>query len=793
MKRFFVRLLWAVLALIICAVSLSWLLLNRSLPQLDGEVLADGLMAEVTIVRDAAGIPTITATSRRDLAYATGFVHAQERFFQMDLSRRNAAGELSGLFGSIAIERDKRHRLHRFRARAQDALNLAAAKEKDIIAAYTDGVNEGLSALKSKSFEYFLLQATPRPWVVEDSFLVVYSMFLDLNDERATRDVQRGLVEQVLPREVYDWLYPHGTRWDAPLMGTIPDDLPIPGPEVFSLAGVAASTAAIALPANADSFIPGSNNWAVAGSLTRTGRAIVANDMHLGITVPNVFYRARLRVVGIDAIDLNGLTFPGAPVLVAGSNGKIAWGNTNSYGDWSDAVLILPGSTQDSYQTPEGEQAFVEFRESIQVKGADAVELLVRETIWGPLLDDGIDAERTLAVSWIAHHPEAVNVGHLALESVSSVAEALDVANEIGMPPQNFVVGDADGNIGWSIAGKIPLRSGYDAWLPADWSESAGWHGWLASEDYPRIINPASGRIWTANARVADGVALHKIGDGGYDLGARAKQIRDLLRASEQFEPRDMLAVQLDDRALLLSEWRKVLLRVLDDEAVAANPQRQQYRDLVESWVPRASVDSVGYRLVRAFRLFVRVNVFNMLTEPVRQRFGNDVALRISNQFESPLWALLEQQPAHMLSANYASWDDLLLVTIDEVIEDLTSRYDDGLENRSWGERNTARINHPLSGALPMLSGWLDMPAEPLPGDSNMPRAQGPGFGASERFAVAPGDEANGYLHMPVGQSGHPLSDSYRIGHRDWVEGNASSFLPGLPAHSLTLLPAATH
>ena len=241
----------------------------------------------------------------------------------------------------------------------------------------------------------------------------------------------------------------------------------------------------------------------------------------------------------------------------------------------------------------------------------------IRETIWGPVRDDNPDPERMIAVSWIAHHAEGVSLGHLDLEHVTNVDDAMSTANRIGMPPQNFVVGDADGNIGWTIAGRIPRREGFDPLLPADWSGSAGWDGWLSPEEYPRIKNPESGRIWTANARVVDEEGLAVIGDGGYDLGARAQQIRDGLFAIDNFSPEDMLDVQLDDRAVFLGRWRELLLATLDSSAVAANPERDAYRSLAESWLPRAAAESVGYRLVRRFRSEVRNRVFTMMMQPV--------------------------------------------------------------------------------------------------------------------------------------------------------------------------------
>ncbi len=773
---------------VIVALGLTYLFVARSLPQLEGTVAVDGISADVTIDRDATGIPTITGVNRIDVAYATGFAHGQDRFFQMDLSRRNAAGELAELFGSIAVDMDKRNRFHRFRTRATAAVQKMSADDKAILVAYAAGANAGLENLKSKPFEYLLLGADPAPWNIQDSILVAYSMFMDLNDERATADVRRGIAHNVIPAEVYEWMYPVGTPWDAPMMGEARATAAIPGSGVYDLSERRVAFNGSLMLGYPEPMMPGSNNWAVSGELSDTGAAIVANDMHLQIRVPNVFYRARLVVPGES--DASGLTLPGTPLIITGSNGKIAWGFTNSHGDWTDAVVIQLTQDEDSYLTPDGPQKFDVFTETINVKNADAETLIVKETIWGPVLDDGAYPDADIAVSWIGHKQHAINIRQLALEKAGNVSEALDIANRMGIPPQNFVCGDAEGNIGWTIAGQIPRRGEFDARLPADWSQETGWQGWVSPDNYPRIINPESGRIWTANARVVDGEALDIVGMGGYDLGARARQIRDDLFARSSYVPADMLRIQTDDRALFLQGWHDLLIDVLDDKAVEGDLARQQYRDLVRNWVPRASVDSVGYRLVRSFRLEVRARAFEMLMSPVRDKYGPDVKLRISYQFEAPLWSLLHERPPHLLTADYDSWHDLMLAAIDENISYFTKNYDGEMADRSWGERNTAAIKHPLSRAVPILSGWLDMPADQMSGDSNMPKALGPAFGASERFAVSPGDERNAYLHMPAGQSGHPMSDFYRAGHDDWVQARATPFLPGAAAYSLTLIAA---
>jgi penicillin amidase len=283
---------------------------------------------------------------------------------------------------------------------------------------------------------------------------------------------------------------------------------------------------------------------------------------------------------------------------------------------------------------------------------------------------------------------------------------------------------------------------------------------------------------------------LQIIGDGGYDLGARATQIRDSLFAKDRFEPEDMLAIQIDDRALFLARWQSLLLAVLDDTAATVDPELVEYRRLVRNWMPRAATESVGYRLVRAFRLEVQLRVFHALMAPVRETYGEDVRLRLSNQFEAPLWSLVTEQPEHLLPMNYESWNDLLMSAVRENLRYFNENFDGPLQQRSWGERNMAAIQHPLSRAIPALSVYLDMPREPLSGDTDMPKAQARAFGASERFAVYPGDEANSVMHMPGGQSGHPLSDFYRRGHRDWVEGRPAPFLPGAAQHKLILRPA---
>jgi penicillin amidase len=768
-------------------------LLRGSLPRLDGRLALAGLGSSVSIERDGLGVPTIRGANRDDVARATGFLHGQERFFQMDLLRRSAAGELAELFGEGALPIDRRARVHRFRALADRIVADLPPTDRGLLEAYAEGVNAGLAELNVVPFEYLLLRARPVPWAPRDCLLVIYAMYLKLQAMIRYRESTQGIIEDVLPGALAMFLTPRGTGWDAPLRGGPLEPSPVPDATVLDGGRPGAGDVpSRRLPAWPE--IPtGSNNWALAGAYTVHGGALLANDMHLPLGVPNIWYRASLVYPDDAGSDrrITGVTLPGMPAIVVGSNGRVAWGFTNSEGDWSDLVVLEPpgdGSTAD-YLTPDGPDRFVRYREVLRTKKDSEEQVFeVLWTRWGPVVDRD-HRGRLRALRWVAHDAQGVNLNLLALEGADNRDEALDIANRAGITAQNFLVADVEGRIGWTIAGPVPRRFGHDGRFPRSWADGArGWNGWLAPKDYPRIVDPASGRLWTANARTMDGGALARLGDGGYALGARARQIRDGLAALEQADEADMLALQLDDRAVLLARWRDLLLEeVLTPETLGADPRRRALREQIERWDGTAAASAVGYRLVREFRDILAAEIFAALTAACR-RVDPNFQYGWIRQWEGPLWRLIEQRPLHLLDARYASWRDQMLAAVDALlgaVPDDASR----LSEYTWGEHNTSRIRHPLSPFLPLIGRWLDMPALPLPGDHYMPRVQTPGAGASQRMVVSPGREAQGIFHMPGGQSGHPLSPHYRDGHRAWAEGEATPFLPGPTRYKLMLDP----
>ena len=824
-KRIFRILLAVVAVMLVVAVGASvWAYrqIAGSLPQLDGQVQVAGIRGPVTIERDSRGIPTIRAGNRLDVAFATGFVHAQDRFFQMDLLRRNSAGELAELVGPAVAPADRRVRVHRFRDAAQRVFAKADADERAPLEAYAAGVNAGLASLSKKPFEYLLLGVEPVPWKPEDSGLVMFSMYLDLQGEDYRDEATLALMHDVLPESMFEFLAPRGTQWDAPIDGEAFATPPVPAAEVFDTRKPGAVALSRLRPLGSTalegSVHLGSNNWAVSGKRTADGRALVADDMHLGIRVPHVWYRASFVWPEQEGAQgerrITGVSLPGTPAIVVGSNGHIAWGFTNSEGDWSDIVLIeADPNDKDSYLTPDGPRKFEHHQETIHVAGAPDETIEVVSTIWGPVMDhDHRGQDR--AQRWVAHDTDGVNLDLLKMETIDSLDEALRQANLSGSPAQNFVVADDQGHIAWTILGRIPRRVGFDGRLPTSWADGkCRWDGYLEPEEYPRIVDPENGRLWTANARVVSGEMLAKLGDGGYDLGARAQQIRDDLVALDTMSEVDMLRIQLDDRAVFLRPWRDVLLEVLSAEAIAADPRRGELRQFVENWGDRAAVDSVGFRVVRTFRKQLITQLSDVLISPCKVV---DSKFTIANldRTEGPVWRLVSQRPAHLIDPRYQTWNELLLAAADAVILDAssgrpaTAKVSDSsggdaknagaatepaaLAKYTWGGYNTTRIQHPLSLAVPMLASWLDMPAQELPGDSeNMPRIQAPAMGASQRMAVSPGRESDGYMHMPCGQSGHPLSPHYRDAHAAWADGEPEPFLPGPAVHTLRLVPAA--
>jgi penicillin amidase len=814
-------------AIVVLGVFLwAWMRFQSSLPQLEGSAVVTGLSGAVTLERDATGIVTVRGPTRLDVARGLGYAHGQDRFFQMDLLRRRAAGEIAELFGPAALPLDRGVRMHELRSLSQQVVKRLTPAEREQLEAYAAGVNAALQN-EGRPWEYDVLRVDPRPWSPEDSTLCLYAMALDLQDETGSYEHHLVTLRDVLGPAPYAFFAPLIGPADAALDGSTAPLAPIPSARAINLRSGASAAASARPPTTGPAtgpgldprggvaeeplfagyaaraipdIRPGSNSFGLAG-IPGQRPAVLQNDMHLGLSVPTVWFRARLRWPRTDDPtrfhEITGITLPGGPAMVVGSNGSIAWGFTNSYADTVDLVLVQPDAVLPDQLYGEGTSPrdFEMRTQSIKVKGQPDEVLSTRWTVWGPVIGE-TTRKRPLALKWTMHDPAAVNFRLLKLETATTVPEAITIAHEMGIPALNFLVADREGRLAWTIAGQLPNRLGHDGRQPVPWAfGDRGWRGFLPSAEVPVIHAAPGAPLWSANQRMLGGEALRKLGDGGYEAPPRAARIRDLMTelaarpADRPPAPADLLAVAVDTRGLLLDRWQQRLLQVLSPEALAGRPERAALRRQVETWQGRADVASTSYPLVRHWRLRVAARALEPIFAPCVDAWPgfNYRALPL----EHPLWTLLEEKPLHLLAPDYASWDALLLAAADDVMADLEKR-GTRHEQATWGQRNTLRMRHPFSRILPSwISPYLDMPAQPMPGDSHLPRAQSPTDGASERFAVTPGRENEGILHMPGGQSGHPLSPFYRAGHDAWVKGEPTPLLPGKTLHTLTLTPTA--
>ena len=785
----------SLLGLALLVFLVGTLAVRGSLPKLTGKVHLTDLAGPVTVTRDSRGMPDIQATDRRDAARALGFLHAQDRFFQMDLQRRSAAGELAALLGPALVDTDRDTRRHRFRSRAERVIVALVDPDRELLDAYTAGVNAGLDGLRTRPFEYLILRQKPLPWRPADTILTLHAMFLDLSLSTAYTEEAWSVVRDNLPPALAEFLLPRANRWEAPLQTEPVPGIVVPDSTAFDVRDWKYGDRTYDECRTEFSRVPrhdtaGSNNWALAGELTGHGGAILANDMHLSHGLPNIWYRVRMSwPEGDRTRQVVGVTLPGTPSLVAGSNGQVAWGFTNSNGDWADLVILETDPADPArYLTPAGWRRLNRVAEIIAVAGAEPDTLWVEETIWGPVWTTDTKGRR-LALRWTAHDVEAANLNLTRLEAAPDVDAVMALAGTMGIPQQNLVCADDEGRIAWTIAGPIPRRVGWDGRLPVSWADGAcRWDGYRDATDQPRMVDPGEGRLWTANNRVTAGGDLQVIGDGGYALGARARQIRDDLRALERPLEKDLLAVQLDDRAVLLGQWRELVLAALHREPpVNDSPRADFLRTVRDDWNGRASVESVSYRLVRNFTFNCIDGVYDLLTAGC---LAVDPDYRTSwlPYRHALTWEVLAARPDHLLPPWNEDWDDFILAAVDKTM-DHAIRDGRDLAAYTWGAHNVVDIAHPFTMLDPRLSRWLAAPPAALPGDSFMPRVQHRRSGASERLVVSPGREDLGILHLPGGQNGHPLSSFFLAGHEDWIVGRATPLLPGPEVYRLVMVP----
>jgi penicillin G amidase len=766
--------------------------LRASLPRLDGEVTVAGLEAPVTVTLDRFGIPAITARSRLDALRALGYMTARERLFQMDLLRRRSAGQLAEIMGPALLDSDIDQRIVGFHRVAQAIVNELPQAQKDALEAYAEGVNRFIDQMKSPPFEFRVLGYRPAPWRLEDSILVAVGMFEVLNRPSEDQERMLSIMEKALPRDVVAFLTPDTDRYTQALLGDAPSHRPIQPIPIDALTAlrrpVERDSAQHSGLVRVQNFSVGSNAWAVGRSKTADGRAILANDTHLAISVPNVWYQSQVRYGNVE---LAGLTLAGTPVFVTGVSAHLAWGFTNIEGDFLDLVTVeVNPENSYEYKTPEGWTRFGIRPETIIVRGAEDVRVEVKTTVWGPVAQEPLMGQ-SVAIHWTAIDPKAVDLGLLSLDQASTLEEGIMIMNRTGGPPLNAMLGDDTGRIAWTYMGRIPMRKEFDGATSRSWADGRiGWTGYIAPEELPRVLDPPGGFLVTANNRMLGQEYPYVIGHN-FVNGYRAYRITERLQDMDRISEQDMLTLQLDTVSRFYDYYQQLALEVLTPQAISEKPALWELRRTLEAWDGRADVKSLGIGLLSSFRKVLAKAVFAPFLRSCQQY---DKAFVYSwAHIDTPLQQMLTEKIPQLLPdpLHYASWDAFILGMLEASARQLKEDYGvTSLLDLTWGRMNRGQFRHPFSSIIPVLGQLLDMRQDELPGCSFCVRAAGRSRGANMRLVISPGHTQDGLLHMPGGQSGHPLSPHYADQHPYWVQGLPLAFAAGPPSHILRLLPA---
>ncbi|HEX5048192.1 MAG TPA: penicillin acylase family protein [Gammaproteobacteria bacterium] len=778
---------FAVVGTILVLVIGAYAIVSAALPRRSGEARVDGLAAPLTIELDRHAIPRIRGSSFADALRGEGYMHAQERFFQMDLLRRSAAGELAALLGPRAAALDAAQAPFDLRARARELLPRLPAEHRAWLTAYTEGVNAGLADLGARPPEYWLFGAAPDPWREEDSLLVVWGLYTRLSNNEWYEQGQ-GVLYETAPAALYEFLTPSTSRFDRPLTAPAGDatggyaPLPIPGPEVIDLRSTQWPSSLVPSRVTPPLMGPASNQWALAASRTARGDAILANDPHLDLRLPNTFYRAELAWPDGAA---RGASIPGLPGILIGASDTLAWGATVSNADQSDWVVVeVDPADPTRYLTPDGSEPFGTVTHRIEVAGGAPQPVAVTTTRWGPVTArDWRGRPLALHAAWL--EPGGLNLEVVALASARDAAEGAQIVARWAGPSLNWMLADSGGHIGWAVNGPLPRREGFDGSRPTSWADGRGWRGEL---ERPTLLGHGDGALYTANNRTLARPASDEL-SRVWMTPLRANRIAELLEGRTQLAEADSLAMQLDTRAAAYDRIRDIVLEVVPSDD--AEPLLAHARAQVLAWNGRADVDQAGFRILHVYYRALLARALAPLLEK---------AVAADPQFvfrwplvDEPLRRLLEERPPHLLTRGFADWPTFLRQVLLDALRDLEADSARPKADAAWGEVNRLAVAHPFAGLPvigPVLGRWLTLPAAPLPGAPVTLRVATPNYGALLRMSVSPAHPEDGIFELAGGQSGHFLSANFADLVDDWVEGKPTPFLAGATVSRIVLEPS---
>lgn len=809
-------LLWIFALVVVGFATTIWWLVYRPLPQLDGRVSLGGLQGAVTLERDQWGVPHIRAGSLEDLVEAQGYAMAQDRLWQMDLLRRVARGQLSEILGPATVDVDKEFRVLNFGRAARRDYEQMDPEDRKILDAYARGVNQFIDQHGSRlPMEFTLLRYQPTPWNPTDTLVIAGYMYRTLADTRRS-ELDRAIIKEKVSPEIAKDLFNETSSLDHYVVGdpnrenslhdesqanSDDDDDEMDYDDVIKAennspvmpgAGAAPDLTSL-LAMNVKDWVEesqrdirhslGSNNWVVSGAHTATGKPLLANDTHLELSIPPIWYEVHLTAPGWN---VKGFTLPGAPLVVIGHNDKLAWGFTNNGADVQDLYVetFNPANPNEYRANGQWKKADV-FDEVIKVKGADDQHLRLAVTRHGPVVQQVGD--KHYAMRWTALEPGGLSVSYFLLGKAQNWHEFLDIMKTVWGPAQNVVYADVEGNIGYIMGARVPIRKKGrgDVPVPGD-TDDHEWTGYIPFDQLPKSFNPESGFIVTANARVVGPDYKPYLTDK-WEEPYRTARIYDLLNDKHDLRPEDMLKVQADAYSIPHAFIAEQLVAA----AKVAPPKDSRAKKLIEQskdWNGIADANST----VVAFLQSTMYRALNLILEA---QLGKD-AEKYDWRKLNFLQRTLQERPARWLPSPYNNYDELLTSAADQAVERLEQRTKDANpEDWDWKRFNYLDMLHPL-GREGVLKKLLSITDQPQSGTDWSPRAASRDHGPTMRFVANTANWDESIFLIPAGESGQPGSEHYRDQFSYWLDGKpiygpfSDAGEAKTKRHTLTLQPA---
>ncbi|MFJ7698215.1 penicillin acylase family protein [Lysinibacillus fusiformis] len=745
---------------IVAFIGFTWFM-NKSKPMIDGELAVNILDQDVSVTRDDKGVPHILAKTDADLYRAQGYVQAQDRLFQMDLARRQASGRLSEIIGEATINTDKHFRTFSLRDAAEKSLAAYDEESKQVLEWYAEGVNAFIAQAKENktlSYEFALLGYEPEEWTVVDSLTIGKYMAYDLGGNWNTLAFRHWALQNFDEEKAKELFIKYPENASSIIEANIKNPVAVAG------------------QFNAD-LLPnefnGSNNWVVSGDKTKSGTPILADDPHLGLSTPSIWYQMHLQS---PQQNVSGVIFAGIPGIILGHNDDIAWGVTNVGPDVQDLYIEIPNPDNPTQYRYDGKWEQAEVRdESIMVKDGETVDFEVVVTRHGPIMTDLAfkDTEPTaqFSMQWTALQPTAELRAVIGFNKAKSWDDFEKALEDFKAPAQNFVFASKDGTIAYKANGQIPIRKQGDGQLPVPGDSSDyGWDRFIPWDELPTVVNPEEGFIATANNQVVGEEYPYHITDF-WAQPYRFERIKEVLEANNSITVEDMMNLQMDQHNLYAREFLPSLLT-----SIKAQDQDGKYAEIIamlEKWDMVDAKESGAPLVFHTLMTKLQEVLFKDqmpadMYDIMHGKFNiTDQLLRTAYAGDKSIW--IEEQ---------GGVDATVYKALELTVAQLEDQFGKNASKWQWGDFHQLTFDHTLGSASPILAAYFNAKKIPIGGSKVTVQAADNDLsgnvdhGASWRFVVDVGDLTSGYHIVGPGQSGHVKSDWYQDQVLDWANGD---------------------